>query len=175
MRNISPFLFILSHHPTPASPPPPGVQHCVQRIDIYNKPCAGPNKRVFWCILEKWELEQAFEVPLCLWIIGRLYSHYRATRFNASLNSGSAFVCVEIRPRGNGCCCWPWTKPRKNRLVLEPDSWSLCRRGSERLLYAFLFVLFCLSLSFKMEPVQSHIECNVFCITSKQEQVEFVF
>ncbi len=136
MRNISPFFFILSHHFSPA------FSIVFSGLIFTISVCAGPNKRVFWCILEKWELEQGFEVPLCLWIIGRLYSHYRTTRFNASSNSGAAFVCVETRPWGNGCCCWPWTKPRKNPLVLEPDSWSVCRRGSERLVHAFLFVLF---------------------------------
>lgn len=141
MGNISPFFFILSHHFFP----PLAFSIIFSGLIFTISLCAGPNKRVFWCILEKWELEQAFEVPLCLWIIGRLYSHYRAARFNAGLNSGSAFVCVEIRPWGNGCCCWPWTKPRKNRLVLEPVCVGEAQREFCVLFYLFHFVYLCLS------------------------------
>lgn len=137
MGNISPFFFILSRQFFFFSL---AFGIVFSGLIFTISLCAGPNKRVFWCILEKWELEQAFEVPLCLWIIGRLYSHYRAARFNASLNSGSVFVCVEIRPWGNGCCCWPWTKPRKNRLVLEP----VCAGEAQRefACYSFCFILF---------------------------------
>lgn len=103
MGSISPVFFIPSLSGLDASFS--SVRHCGSGLIFTMSLCAGPNKRVFWCILEKRELVRVF------------WGSYVSLNNRAAVQSlphrslpcrfkrRIYIVCVEIRPRGNRCQC----------------------------------------------------------------------